>query len=135
MALFNWKEEYSVKVSRFDDHHKKLIGLINELHESMIKGTHQDLIGKTISALLDYTKYHFSEEEKLMISFNYPEYEQHKAQHDAFTGKVRQFMAELQAGRAAVTIEVVNFLRGWLKGHVMTVDKRYTAFFAANKVA
>ena len=135
MALFNWKEEYSVSVRKFDDHHKKLISLINELHEGMLTGKHKDIVGNTISELLKYTKYHFGEEEKLMAVNRYPGLAEHKAQHEAFTKKVLEFIAKYEAGKATVTLDVVNFLREWLKGHILQTDKKYTAFFAANKVA
>lgn len=135
MALFNWKDEFSVKVTKFDEHHKKLIGLINELHEAMLKGQQQAVIGKTLKSLADYTKYHFGEEEKMMTGYGYPGLQEHKAQHDAFVEKVRHSIAQYEAGKLALSIEVMNFLRDWLKGHIMQTDKKYTAFFSSKKVA
>lgn len=135
MALFNWKDEYSVKVTKFDDHHKKLVNLINDLHDAMLKGQQQTVIGSTLKALADYTKYHFGEEEKLMVAYNYPGLGEHRAQHDAFVEKVRDSIAKYEAGKLALSIEVMNFLRDWLKGHILQTDKKYTEFFNARKVA
>lgn len=36
MALFNWNQSYSVEIDKFDNHQKKIIDLINNLHESMM---------------------------------------------------------------------------------------------------
>ncbi len=135
MALFSWKDEFSVSVKKFDDHHKKLIGLINELHDSMLTGKQQAVIGKILNSLADYTKYHFAEEEKLMVAYGYPGLVEHRAQHEAFVGKVADCIEKYESGRLAISLEVMNFLRDWLKGHILTTDKKYTAFFAANKVA
>lgn len=135
MALFTWKDEYSVKVVKFDEHHKELVSLMNDLHDAMLKGKQQAIIGSTLKALADYTKYHFSEEEKLMVAYAYPGLAEHKAQHDAFVEKVRDSIAKFEAGKLALSIEVMNFLRDWLKGHILQTDKKYTEFFNSKKVA
>jgi len=135
MALFEWKGEFSVSVKKFDDHHRKLVGLINELHDSMLAGKQQSVIGKTLNSLADYTKYHFAEEEKLMVAYRYPGLVEHRAQHDAFVGKVKDCIEKYESGRLAISLEVMNFLRDWLKGHILTTDKKYTAFFAEKNVA
>lgn len=135
MALFEWKGEFSVSVPKFDDHHKKLINLINELHEAMLKGKQQGVIGKILNSLADYTKYHFAEEEKLMVAYKYPGLVEHRAQHDAFVDKVRDCITKYETGKLAISLEVMNFLRDWLKGHILQTDKKYTAFFAEKKVA
>jgi hemerythrin len=35
MALFDWKETYSVGVKEIDNQHKMLVGTLNELFEAM----------------------------------------------------------------------------------------------------
>ena len=42
--LYPWKDEYSVGVSRFDNHHKKLFDIANQLHEMMKSGKGEDVI-------------------------------------------------------------------------------------------
>ena len=35
MVWMEWTQEYSVNIAGIDDQHKKLIGIINEVHEAL----------------------------------------------------------------------------------------------------
>jgi hemerythrin len=43
-----------------------------------------------VDELIDYTQYHFSTEEKYMLEYAYPGYEQHKAEHEEFIDKIQR---------------------------------------------
>lgn len=43
MPLITWSDTLSVKVQQFDDHHKKLIELINQLFNAMMGGKGKDV--------------------------------------------------------------------------------------------
>ncbi|MBI1910689.1 MAG: hemerythrin family protein [Deltaproteobacteria bacterium] len=135
MVLFQWKNDYSVNVRQFDNHHKKLIDLINSLHDSMLTGKHQIVIGKILKDLLDYTRYHFGEEEKLMINHKFSGYAEHKSQHDKFVAKVCECIQRYESGALTMTIDLMNFLRDWLKSHILGTDKKYSEFFNSKNVA
>lgn len=135
MALINWKNEFSVSVKSFDDHHKRLIALINELHEAMLAGKHQSVIGRILGELSSYTKYHFGEEEKQMLAHKFPGYAEHKDQHDKFVKKVTDCIRDYNSGKLTITLDIMNFLRDWLKSHILGTDKKYSEFFALKKVA
>jgi hypothetical protein len=49
MALYDWNESYSVGVKTMDDQHKKLIGMINQLHDAMKEGKGSSEIGSVLS--------------------------------------------------------------------------------------
>src|SRR3989338_1239899 len=131
MVWMEWTQEYSVKIAGIDDQHKKLIEIINEVHESLsTEGSKKEAINKVIGELYDYTKYHFSAEEELMRKFSYPQYINHKSAHDTFIMKVVQFQDEFRQGRILVlSVEVIRFVRDWLFKHILTVDKQYSSFF------
>ena len=60
MDFVVWNEKYSVKISTIDEQHKKLVAIINELYNSMKNGKSKEQLGKTLTDLVEYTKYHFS---------------------------------------------------------------------------
>lgn len=129
MSLIQWNDDLSVKVTEIDGQHKQLVTMINDLHEAMKSRQGKEQVRTTLAKMADYVVTHFSTEEKYMAKFGYPGYLGHKAEHQAFMKKVTEFTTEFDAGRAAVTIELMNFLKDWLTNHIMKKDKQYSDFF------
>lgn len=128
MALFKWNDNLSVRVGAFDRHHKRLIDIINELHDFMLNGRPQEIIEKTLTELLNYTKYHFEEEERVMLAHNFPGYAEHKAEHDTFVAKINEYMNIYKISPLSLAIDLMDFLREWLTGHIMKTDRQYSGF-------
>jgi hemerythrin-like metal-binding protein len=132
--LFQWNNDYSVKVTAMDNQHKKLFELVNELHSAMSKGHGKDITGDVLRRLIDYTVEHFTAEEKLMAKYEYPALAVHRVEHQALTDKVLAFKKEFEAGTGNVTLELMTFLQQWLKNHIQTVDQRYGDFLNTHGV-
>lgn len=134
MVLFPWSDSYSVGNQQFDSQHKVLIGLINDLSDAMKQGKGKDILGKILSDLVNYTKTHFAEEERLMMSTAYPNFMAHKMAHDKFTAQVVDFQQKYQAGNTLITLELMNMLKDWLIQHIQGVDKQYTPHFTGKGI-
>jgi hemerythrin len=124
-----WTTILGVGVSEIDDQHKKLIALINKLHDAMRAGQGKQVLEQTLQELADYTVYHFETEEKYMQQFKYPGYLKHKAAHAAFVKKVTDFQKDFAGNRLNVTLDLMNFLRDWVNNHIRETDKQYSALF------
>jgi len=83
MPFIEWNDTFSVSVDEIDNQHKKLFGIINELHDSVVERNSKRVIGGLLKELLDYTDYHFKSEEKLYELFNFS-YKFHKKIHEDF---------------------------------------------------
>jgi hemerythrin len=129
MPIMEWTTDLSVKVGEIDDQHKKLIGLINKLHDAMRAGQGKEVLEGTLQELAAYTVYHFQNEEKYMQQFSYPGYLKHKSEHAAFVKKVTDFQKEFASGRLGVTLDLMNFLKDWVNKHIKETDKQYSALF------
>ncbi len=129
MALFEWKESYSVGVKEIDSQHKMLVSRLNELFEAMRNREAHEVIADIVKGLADYVGVHFSFEESLMKKYGYPELLTHQKEHQAFAEKVGDFQVKHKAGHLMLSMEVMNFLKDWLKNHIMGTDKKYSAFF------
>jgi hemerythrin len=133
--MFAWKETYSIGVPEIDTQHRRLFSLADELYAAMNDGKGKALMEKVLKNLIDYTKTHFAAEERLMQRCKYPEYQPHKRQHDELTKQVLQLQRDFEAGKTALTIEVMQFLNTWLRQHIGGSDRRYVPFVMSKTAA
>lgn len=129
MALLTWNESFSVNVAEIDQQHKKLIDMVNDLNDAMKQGKGKEVLGKILNSMVSYTVSHFRTEEKYFDQFGYPEADDHKKEHAAFIEKVTDFKGKFESRNLFLTIEVMDFLSGWLKTHIMGTDRKYSDFF------
>ncbi len=123
-----WSEQYSVGIVRLDDQHRKIFQMLNNLRQAMLEKKSNQVLRDIINELAQYAKTHFTSEEAYFQMYNYPEKDEHKREHEEFVKKVRQFQADLEAGRAMVTMSVFTFLAEWVRNHVLVSDKKYGPF-------
>lgn len=128
MSLINWNNNLSVNIKGLDNQHKKLIDVINELHEAMKNGQSNAVLSKILFELSAYAKTHFKSEEELFVKYSYPDLVNHKKEHDEFANKVEKFLNEYNSRKVSLSLEVMNFLTDWLTNHIKVSDKAYSTF-------
>lgn len=128
MALIQWDKSLSVGVVEFDNQHKKLIQLINDLNDAMLKGKGKEAVAGIIGELRKYTVSHFSYEEKTLERIAYPDLAKQQAEHKRFVDDIIKFEKELTDGKIGLSVAVMNFLSDWLRKHIQGEDMRYTSF-------
>lgn len=129
MPLIEWSEEMSCNVKEIDDQHKRLVGMLNELHQAMLRKDGQRALTSILGQMMDYTSYHFATEEVYMVLFQYPGFQAHNAEHAEFVRTVARFQEMYEAGKAGLSIEVLQYLSSWLANHIMGSDKAFGPFF------
>lgn len=128
MSLIDWNESLSVGNSTADEHHKKIVDMLNALFDAMQEGQSKAVTEKILSALAVYTVKHFEYEERLFDQYNYPDSEEHKAQHAALTQQVMELEQQFKAGKMTISIDILHFLKKWLQEHIMESDMKYKLF-------
>ena len=126
MDLITWTNDMSVNIEKMDKQHKILIENLNNLFNAMLEGKAQEIINKTVDALIDYADFHFSAEEEYFEKHKYPESHAHKIQHSYFKDEILLFKKELLDGKSTVPMDVFNFLKNWLTDHILNSDKKYS---------
>lgn len=126
--FIKWKDSFSVGIDVIDQDHKKLLGMINQLQTAAHYQTDEALIESTLNDLIEYTKYHFSREEKMMEKNNYPDFENHKKQHEAMVEQVTGFINEYRVDKTRTIENVIMYLKTWLINHINGSDKEYAPY-------
>lgn len=132
--LFPWSDTFSVHIGTIDTQHRKLVDMVNDLHQAMLTGHSKERLGKILSELINYTAAHFKTEEDLMKLHHYPDYAQHKSEHDRLTKTALDLQHRFEAQEAGLTLDVMDFLKTWLTKHILESDKRYGPFLTAKGV-
>jgi methyl-accepting chemotaxis protein len=126
--LMRWDSSLQLGIGQIDDQHKQLVAMINDLHRAMKQRQTMTVMGSILERLVNYTVYHFGNEEKLFQKHGYPEYDQHKNIHENLVGKVKEFKAKVDRGDSTISMELMDFLKDWLVNHIKGTDKKYVPF-------
>ena len=137
--LIEWDDDrYSTDIDRFDDQHKYLFALLNELYAAMDEGRSDEEIGDILRELERYTEYHFGDEEEFMQDCGFSMdcadcFYNHREKHDEFEGKVRDLRQRHEDGEQ-IELEVLTFVSEWLDSHIAggNQDQNYSEYYKEN---
>jgi hemerythrin len=125
-----WSDKYTVGIPEIDEQHKTLFDLIDKIHCAIFEHKGTEVCVGVLDELIDYTRIHFALEQSLMHMGGYPEYEAHCTLHRALVAEVESMQSKIHSGSAAISFELLHFLRNWLSKHILGEDKKYSEFFA-----
>jgi len=135
MPLIVWTNRMSVGVKLLDNDHRKMMLLINELHEDLMTGHTKPALDRIFERLVRHTRTHFAHEEQLFAETSYPGAEAHKQEHVQMIDQLRTLQARLiAADEISTDIEVMDRLRDWLFGHVLSSDREYVPHLQTQEV-
>lgn len=120
-----WTQRLSVGVAPMDDAHKRLIELMNRLHELCIGGEDKAEIRRALKALGDFTVRHFREEEAYMQSIAFPGLSTHKHIHAKLLAQLGEHVNAFEAHPGPLPNQFFTFLKVWLTAHIMGIDGKY----------
>jgi len=130
-----WTQDLSIGVEKIDEQHRELFSRITALVNAIRSKTCKFEIVPTLRFLEEYTAEHFSDEEALMQSVDYPDYEQHKALHTRFMDEFEALTRELESEsssyyKSAYTNKMVV---DWILNHIRKVDMELGAYIASKR--
>ena len=124
-----WREQLSVGNDSIDSDHKHLIEIVNLAEHSLLAKSRAELTS-ALAQLLQYSKVHFSREEKFANAVGYPDVAVMHASHEALIEKLQQITQELDGNLKTSVVEgFVTFLREWLVNHVIKEDMLLKPYF------
>lgn len=127
--MFVWKAEYELGIDSIDRQHMKLMELGNRIGHLLQQDSEVDQYDRILVVLDElkaYTVYHFDNEEKLFLLYDYPDFENHKKEHDGFIHWLDSIdMDTLDEKQKEVLKEILKKLINWVFKHVITTDFLY----------
>ena len=128
MELLVWSHIYSVGDKTIDDQHRKLMQLLNDLHNVSGNGNEHDGVNTVLDELVNYTVYHFSSEENMFRQHGYPYAQEHEAIHKKLVSDVQHYIGLFKENDTAAREQLMVFLTNWLKDHILGDDKKFGKF-------
>jgi hemerythrin-like metal-binding protein len=126
--MFNWSEKFETHIEVIDTQHKNLVDILNKLclavndHELS-----QNSLDEILKELVDYSIYHFTDEESLMAKHKVSEKHVmlHKMEHHSFTYDIERMCNYFSSETSAMEVgeNLVQFITAWLTYHILGMDK------------
>ena len=128
MGFYHWSDTLNVGHAAIDGDHRRLVSLVNELHDAMKAGEGRQHCGEVLDELVRYADTHFKREEALMERAGFAHLAHHKTSHDQLLNQVRRLQADFNDEKLSLTMDLMNFLKDWLNNHIMGQDKELVAY-------
>ncbi|EHJ01200.1 hemerythrin-like metal-binding protein [Clostridium sp. DL-VIII] len=135
MAAFQWKEEYNLNIGEIDKQHRKLLEIGRRAYDIAVIDDgydRYDEIMTIIDELLDYTKYHFEYEEKMLKECNYDHIHTQEEEHGHYVYKMNEVASrdeeDIDDNQRKVILELIDFLSEWISKHINVEDRKYALF-------
>jgi hemerythrin len=122
MTALPWKDEYNVNVAVMDTQHRRLAELVGNLHTAIqTKQTGKEL-REVLGELIAFTRLHFATEEELMLTYEYPDYPAHLAEHKLVLSQMSD-LATSFGDEAAVSFDAdADIAEDWVYKHLLERD-------------
>lgn len=126
-----WNENIRTGIPELDQQHQDGIVVMNRL--ARLKCGEKSFV-EAFSELRAFAKTHFKTEEDIMISINYPEYEEHKSTHDNFLEKAETIKKKLCRCENIKDIcdEFYDFTLNWILKHYSDDDVKLATYIKKN---
>nr|AQV13764.1 hemerythrin [Sparganophilus sp. EP-2017] len=106
-----WDESFRVFYENLDEEHR---GLFKGIFDCAKNPSDADALSHLKSAV----KTHFTNEEGMMTSAKYPDFNNHKPLHE-------EFLKTLNGLTTPLSQDTIKFAKEWLVNHIKTTDFKY----------
>ncbi len=134
MPYVSWSDEYNINVGEIDTQHKKMLELVNDIHSEVEDRVDKEILLDLLFELVEYTRMHFSTEEELMKTHDYPEFKKHHIDHKMLLQYMNDLVAEVSSGKKPVFYSDYDISSDWALIHISEHDKSLGTFLNSKGV-
>ncbi|GAB7023096.1 bacteriohemerythrin [Salidesulfovibrio brasiliensis] len=124
MARINWDESLETGIYSIDSQHMDLVGMCNDFLDAVSSGKTEQAVNALVRRLREYCVQHFHDEEETMAEMGYPRLGEHQREHRRLSQQVKEYQRDLYKKRTPQPLEVRDFLKDWLLGHILGMDMK-----------
>lgn len=130
-----WTDDLKTGVEIVDNQHKAIFEKASEIFELDIESDIEK-IKKIFEFLMGYTTNHFYEEELMMMENNYPDFIQHRNEHNYFVEEIYKLYLEMVNNKISQDAldELKALVIEWLAEHISKSDRRFIIFLQEERL-
>lgn len=131
----SWQPSYETGVEEIDQQHRELFEKGNEFFKSVEKSKNPEEHIIILNYLVEYVKFHFNTEEKMMKRKKYSLAPTHKDNHVKLVQELVRIYTKLinQGYSSALSQEIFEFLQGWFVNHIHIYDRKLAEFLTKSR--
>jgi len=134
MPIVSWKDEYLINVEEIDIQHRKMVDLVNNLHASVEARVDKSELEKLLIELVEYTRMHFSTEEKFMLQNADPSFNVHSNEHKSLLRHLDHLVATVANGQQPTFFSDYDISSDWMIAHITEHDKKMGSYLNSKGV-
>jgi methyl-accepting chemotaxis protein len=125
-------KEMHTDIEEMDEQHSRIIEMMNELANAVAGKTNAKQRNELMKTFMDYTSWHFSNEERYFEDFSFDHTEQHKKEHSTFIKLIRDLEVFVNKSLVEESNAQLIKMKKWIFTHFTVDDQRYVEVFKAN---
>jgi hemerythrin-like metal-binding protein len=129
MSPIHWNDDNSVGDAHIDQQHLEWVRIFNTLEDAILEGNQSNSAQvDLLKQILDFTREHFLEEERIMAIHGYPDIVRHRRMHKEFELQLYEKFRMVMAKELVLRSELIAMIRHWFLSHTSSEDKRAFEF-------
>jgi len=126
----HWEESLRLGVPAIDAQHEELFAQFAKLSTAIEDGGDNENIGNLISYLNEFATTHFTDEENLMLQYNYPGLDEQRKYHAQFKKNIIALsdMLSAKVPTKEIAIKVNATLVRYFINHIRSLDSKIVDF-------
>lgn len=126
MVYVGWEKAFEIGIPFIDADHRLLVKLINQANDAINSRAETAILSSILSALYDYTNFHFLREEKMMELAGFQGLVGHREEHHSLVGQVQDLNRKFRDNPESLDAQKLrDFLKNWLVDHISGEDFEY----------
>ncbi|PLX99852.1 MAG: hemerythrin [Desulfuromonas sp.] len=133
---FAWSPELSIGFEKIDQQHEELLRRFNSLQVACRSGQSKEDVRKLFNFLDNYVMEHFTDEERLMYTYRYPEIMTHQQEHLELITKLRKLKRQIHEYdiSASLVEDITQTMFRWIVDHIQGADVQFGKYLAKKSV-